>query len=251
MRFLGVLVDDSWHKNVSFTFFLPCLAVCGRFGSSQKQPYFVTHFNLQFDCFNNQCKAVSLSHRSFFPLFLPRRQRIRQLYRLTMKLRYFLNFFCGFTIFAEFFRGNALFRNPQCPSPITNGCRKSLILELFSLIPILTLAIDPDGPDSKNKFTYFQNACESSRLLRRVLFQSLRKGRCYFHSSFCREIPHRRRLRNSFVSSRSFNKARNYHVQSLPFILSACSVSGHFITDTQAGRKTCLIFYPPTSPSAT
>ena len=37
------------------------------------------------------------------------------------------------------------------------------------------------------------------------------------------------RLHNSFVSSRSFNKARNYHVQSLPFILSACSVSGHFI----------------------
>ena len=75
--------------------------IFSRFGSNLKQPYFVTHFNLQFDCFNNQFKALSLfplSHRLFLPLFLPSRQRIHQLYRLTIKLRYFPIFFlryCG------------------------------------------------------------------------------------------------------------------------------------------------------------
>ena len=73
MRFLYVLVDDIRYKNVSFTFFRPFIAVFGRFGSTLKRPYFVTHFNLQFDCFNNPFKAVPLfprSHRSFLPLFL-------------------------------------------------------------------------------------------------------------------------------------------------------------------------------------
>ena len=44
MRFLYVLVDDSWYENVSFSFFRPFIAVFGRFGSTLKRPYFVTHF---------------------------------------------------------------------------------------------------------------------------------------------------------------------------------------------------------------
>ena len=94
MRFLDVLVDDFRYKNVSFTF-------SGRFGSTLKQPYIVTHFNLQFDYFNNPFKAVPLfprSHRSFLPLFLLSRQGIHQLYRLTIKLRYFQIFFFFFSV---------------------------------------------------------------------------------------------------------------------------------------------------------
>ena len=105
-------------KNVSFTSFQPFLAVSGHFGSNLKQPYFNAHFNEQFDCFNDQFKALSLfprSHRSLLPLILPSRQRIRQLYRLTMKLRYFPDFFCGIAVFADIFCGNAVFSNPQCP----------------------------------------------------------------------------------------------------------------------------------------
>ena len=88
--------------------FRPFLAVSGRFGSNLKQPYFIAHFKEQFDCFNDQFKALSLfprSHRSLLPLILPSRQRIRQVYRITMRLRYFPIFFCG----------NAVFNNPQCP----------------------------------------------------------------------------------------------------------------------------------------
>ena len=83
-------------KNVSFTFFQPFLAVFGRFGSNLKQLYFIAHFNEQFDNFNDQFKALLLfpgSHHSLLPLILPSRQQIRQLYRLTMKLRYFPDFF--------------------------------------------------------------------------------------------------------------------------------------------------------------
>ena len=97
-RFLGVLVDDSWYKKRILHLFQPFLAVSGRFGSNLKRLYFITHFNEQFDCFNDQFKALSLfprSHRSLLPLILPSRQQIRQLYRLTMKLRYFPDFFCG------------------------------------------------------------------------------------------------------------------------------------------------------------
>ena len=38
MRFLDVLVDDTWYKNVSFTIFRSFLAVSGRFGSNLKRP---------------------------------------------------------------------------------------------------------------------------------------------------------------------------------------------------------------------
>ena len=116
MRFLYVLVDDIRYKNVSFTFFRPYIAVSGRFGSTLKRSYFVTHFNLQCECFNNPFKAVSVSsHRSFLPLFLLSRQGIHQLYRLTIKLRYFPIFFCGIAVFVEFFCGNAVFSNPMPP----------------------------------------------------------------------------------------------------------------------------------------
>ena len=64
-----VLVDDSRHKNVSFT-----LAVSGRFGNNLKQPYFDTHFNLQFDFFSNRVDE-SVSYTGL----------------------------CGIAIFAEFF----------------------------------------------------------------------------------------------------------------------------------------------------
>ena len=96
MRFLYILVDDSWYENVSFTFFRPLIAVFGCFGSTLKRPYFVTHFNLQFDCFNNPFKAVPLFPRSHCS-FLHSRQGIHQLYRLTIKLRYFPIFlrYCG------------------------------------------------------------------------------------------------------------------------------------------------------------
>ena len=105
-RFLGVLVDDSWYKKRILHIFRPFLAVSGRFGSNLKQPYFIAHFNEQFDCFNDQFKALSLfprSHRSLLPLILPSRQRIRQVYRLNMKLWYFPDFFCGIAVFADFF----------------------------------------------------------------------------------------------------------------------------------------------------
>ena len=71
-----------------------------------KGPYFVTHFNLQFDCFNNPFKAVPLSprsHRSFLPLFLLSRQGIHQLYRLTIKLRYFPIYFAVLRYLSNFF----------------------------------------------------------------------------------------------------------------------------------------------------
>ena len=59
--------------------------------------------------------AFPRSHRSLLPLILPSCQQIRQLYRLTMKLRYFPDFFCGIAIFAAIICGNAVFSNPQCP----------------------------------------------------------------------------------------------------------------------------------------
>ena len=113
MRFLDVLVDDIRYKNVSFTFFRPFIAVFGRFGSTLKRPYFVTHFNLQFDCFNNPFKAVSLfsrSHRSFC-LYNP--PAIQVYYKTAV----FSDLFCGIAVFVEFFCGNAVFSNPQCPPP--------------------------------------------------------------------------------------------------------------------------------------
>ena len=102
-RFLGILVDDSWYIKRILHIFRPFLAVSDRFRSNLKQPYFIAQFNEQFDCFNDQFKALSLfprSHRSLLPLILPSRQRIRQLYRLTMKLRYFPDFIA---VFADFF----------------------------------------------------------------------------------------------------------------------------------------------------
>ena len=119
MCFLYVLVDDFRYKNVSFTFFRPFIAVSGCLRSTLKQPYIVTHFNLQFDCLNNPFKVVPLfprSHRSFLPLFLLSRQGIHQLCRLTIKLRYFpIFFFLRYCGICRFFCGDAVFSNPQCP----------------------------------------------------------------------------------------------------------------------------------------
>ena len=105
-------------KNVSFAFFQPFLAVSGRFGSNLKQPYFIAHFNEQFDCFNDQFKALSLfprSHRSLLPLILPSPQRIRQLYRLTMKLRYFPDFFPVLRYLPIFFAVMRCLATPNVP----------------------------------------------------------------------------------------------------------------------------------------
>ena len=120
MRFLYVLVDDFRYKNVSFTFFRPFIAVFFRFGSTLKRPCFVTHFNLQFDCFNNLFMVVPLfplSHRLFLPLFLLSRQGIHQLIQAYYKIAVFSDFVCGISVFVEFFCGNAVFSNPQCPPP--------------------------------------------------------------------------------------------------------------------------------------
>ena len=78
--------------------------IFSRFWSFRKQP--VTVFTVLSHILihnltvllNNQFKAVSLfprSDRSLLPLFLPSCKRIRQLFRLTMNLRYFPEFFCG------------------------------------------------------------------------------------------------------------------------------------------------------------
>ena len=106
MRFLDFLVDDSWYKNVSFTFFRPFLAVSRRFGSNLKRPCVLTT--------NLNLVTVSTVPPLVIASILPLGQRIRQLYRLTKKLRYFPIFFCGIAIFVEFFCGNAVFSNPQC-----------------------------------------------------------------------------------------------------------------------------------------
>ena len=118
MRFLYVLVDDIRYKNVSFTFFRPFIAVFGRFGNTLKRPYFVTHINLQFDCFNNPFKAVPLfprSHRSFLPLFLLSRQGIHLLYRLTIKLRYFPIYFAVLRYLSNFFAVMRCSATPNVP----------------------------------------------------------------------------------------------------------------------------------------
>ena len=118
MRFLFILVDDIRYKNVSFTFFRPFIAVFGRFGSTLKRSYFVTHFNLQFDSFNNPFKAVPLfprSHRLFLPLFLLSRQGIHALYRLTIKLRYFPIFFAVLRYLSNFFAVMRCSATPNVP----------------------------------------------------------------------------------------------------------------------------------------
>ena len=118
MRFLYVLVEDIRYKNVSFTFFRPFIAVFARSGSTLKRPYFVTHFNLQFDCFDNLFKAGPLfprSYRSFLPLFLLSRHRIHQLYRLTIKLRYFPIHFAVLRYLSNFFAVMRCSATPNVP----------------------------------------------------------------------------------------------------------------------------------------
>ena len=85
MRFLDFLVDDSWYKNVSFTFFRPFLAVSGRFGSNLKRPCVLTT--------SLSLVTVSIVPPLVIASILSLDQRIRPLYRLTKKLRYFPNFF--------------------------------------------------------------------------------------------------------------------------------------------------------------
>ena len=123
MRFLGVMVDDSRYKHVSFTFFRPFLAVSGRFGNNLKQPYFIAQFSPQFDYCNNQFKAGSrhcFHHRSLLPLFLPSRQRIRQPNRLSMKLRYFPDFFAVLRYMPNSFAVMRCSATPNAPSNNTN-----------------------------------------------------------------------------------------------------------------------------------
>ena len=117
-RFLGVLVDDSWYKRRILHILRPFFAVSDRFGSNLKQPYFIAHFNEQFDCFNDQFKALSLfprSHRSLVPLILPLRQLTRQLYRLTMRLRYFPDFFAVLRYLPIFFAVMRFLTTPNVP----------------------------------------------------------------------------------------------------------------------------------------
>ena len=107
MRFLDVLVDDSWYKNVSFTFFRPFLAVSGRFGSNLKRPCVLT----------TSLSLVTVSTipplviASIFALGSTKPPAIQAYYEIAV----FSEFFCGIVIFVEFFGGNAVFSNPQCP----------------------------------------------------------------------------------------------------------------------------------------
>ena len=55
------------------------------------------------------------SHRSFLPLFLPSRQRIHQLYRLTIKLRYFPIFFTVLRYLSNFFAVMRCSATPNVP----------------------------------------------------------------------------------------------------------------------------------------
>ena len=108
-------------KNVSFTFFQPFLAVSGRFGSNLKQLYFIAHFNEQFDCFNDQFKALLLCPgfssvpplviASNFTLLSTNSSAIQAYYEIAV----FSGYFCGIAIFAAIICGNAVFSNPQCP----------------------------------------------------------------------------------------------------------------------------------------
>ena len=113
MRFLDVLVDDSWYKNVSFTFFRPFLAVSGRFGSNLKRPCFLT----------TSLSLVTVSTvpplvlASSFALGSTNPPAIQAYYEIAV----FSEFFCGITIFDEFFCGNAVFSNPQCPPRLIAG----------------------------------------------------------------------------------------------------------------------------------
>ena len=107
MRFLDVLVDDSWYENVSFTFFRPFLAVSGRFGSNLKRPCVLT----------TSLSLVTVSTipplviASIFALGSTNPPAIQAYYEIAV----FSEFFCGIAIFVEFFCGNAVFSNPQCP----------------------------------------------------------------------------------------------------------------------------------------
>ena len=114
------LVDDCQYKNVSFTLCRLVSLVSGHFGSKMKHSYFATYFNLQFDCFKNQLKAVLLfprSHRSFylrFFFFLTRYPVIQACYDLAV-FSDFLFLFFVIAIFAIFLGDNAVIRNPLVP----------------------------------------------------------------------------------------------------------------------------------------
>ena len=119
------LFSDHWS---------PFIAVFGRLGSTLKRPYFVTHFNLQFDCFNNPFKAVPLfprSHRSFLPLFLLSRQGIHQLYRLTIKLRYFPIYFAVLRYLSNFFAVMRCSATPNVPLLKKHLSKKMLAVCVF------------------------------------------------------------------------------------------------------------------------
>lgn len=114
--FLSVLVDDCQYKNVSFTLSRLVSLVSGRFGSKMKHSYFATYFNLQFDYFKNQLKSVLLfprSRRSFYlRFFFTRYPVIQACYDLAVFSDFF---FFVIAIFAIFYGGNEVFRNPLVP----------------------------------------------------------------------------------------------------------------------------------------
>ena len=104
IRFLCVLVNDSWYKNISFTFFRPFLAVSGRFGSSLKRPCVLT----------TSLSLVTVSTvpplviASIFALGSTNLPAIQAYYEITV----FCEFFAVLRYLSNFF---AVFINPQCP----------------------------------------------------------------------------------------------------------------------------------------
>ena len=70
MRFLSVLIDDAQFKNFSFTSLWLFFTISGRFsrGSKLKQPYFVTHFNLQCSGSGaiNEARHISKTNTTLF-----------------------------------------------------------------------------------------------------------------------------------------------------------------------------------------
>ena len=81
------------------------LAISGHLGRNPKQPYFVSHFNLQFDRFNNQLIVLSLfprSHHSFLPLSVALTSMNPPPVQAYYETEVFCEFFCGLQYLPNF-----------------------------------------------------------------------------------------------------------------------------------------------------
>ena len=116
MRFLGVLDDDSWYRDVSFTFFRPFLAVSGRFGSNLKQLCVLTTSLKPCQCFHGPPPPPPpLVITPLFALASANPPATPAYYEIAL----FSGFFCDIAVFAEFFAVMHCSATPQCPPPNT------------------------------------------------------------------------------------------------------------------------------------